>query len=601
MRALATHLLHFGAAESCGKCFPCRIGLRRAHEMFAGGAPVDRDAARGAARDARARLAVRPRRRDARTDPQPAGTLSRRSSDSHDVIRSRSTAPRPRSRPARPCSRPSARLGGASRRSASTSARSRSAPAASAWSASRALPGPVAACTTPCRDGMVIDTRDPTARRIAAATVELVLSELPAAPGAAHRARRSSPRALGVDARRAALARRRSTRPRHDERHPYLALQHELCISCGRCVRACDEIQGAFALTATGRGFEANIAAGHGPGLPRVDLRVVRRLRRHVPDRRDHRDLPAGAGGEVADDALRPRRHHHLRLLRRRLPAGGARRRRPRRLDQPGARRPREQGPHVPEGPLRARLRAQARAPAHAADPRRARRRAAAPRPGTRRSRASSSRADAHPRRRRARRDRRPRLLARDERGLLRHAAPHARRDRHAQHRQLLARLPLPHVVGAAPVARPVRRDRLVRRHRGRRRGDPHRRQPDRGPPGRRRADQAGDAARPEARHDRPAPDRAVGLRRRCTSARGRARNAAVMLGLAHVVARDGLVDRAFLDDAHRGLRRGRGPARRLHAGRRAAHQRRPGGRPRARRAHLRRGRRGVRCCGASA
>ena len=41
MRALATHLLHFGAAESCGKCFPCRIGLRRAHEMFASGAPVD--------------------------------------------------------------------------------------------------------------------------------------------------------------------------------------------------------------------------------------------------------------------------------------------------------------------------------------------------------------------------------------------------------------------------------------------------------------------------------------------------------------------------------------------------------------------------------
>jgi NADH:ubiquinone oxidoreductase subunit F (NADH-binding)/NADH:ubiquinone oxidoreductase subunit E len=43
MRALATHLLHFGAAESCGKCFPCRIGLRRAHEMFAGDALVDRD------------------------------------------------------------------------------------------------------------------------------------------------------------------------------------------------------------------------------------------------------------------------------------------------------------------------------------------------------------------------------------------------------------------------------------------------------------------------------------------------------------------------------------------------------------------------------
>jgi len=43
MRALATHLLHFGATESCGKCFPCRIGLRRAHEMFAADGDVDRE------------------------------------------------------------------------------------------------------------------------------------------------------------------------------------------------------------------------------------------------------------------------------------------------------------------------------------------------------------------------------------------------------------------------------------------------------------------------------------------------------------------------------------------------------------------------------
>jgi len=42
MRALATHLLHFGAAESCGKCFPCRIGLRRAHDMLASPGRVDR-------------------------------------------------------------------------------------------------------------------------------------------------------------------------------------------------------------------------------------------------------------------------------------------------------------------------------------------------------------------------------------------------------------------------------------------------------------------------------------------------------------------------------------------------------------------------------
>jgi NADH:ubiquinone oxidoreductase subunit F (NADH-binding)/NADH:ubiquinone oxidoreductase subunit E len=42
MRDVARHLLRFGADESCGKCFPCRIGLRRAHEEFAADAPVDR-------------------------------------------------------------------------------------------------------------------------------------------------------------------------------------------------------------------------------------------------------------------------------------------------------------------------------------------------------------------------------------------------------------------------------------------------------------------------------------------------------------------------------------------------------------------------------
>ncbi len=42
MREVARHLLRFGAHESCGKCFPCRIGLRRGYEMFAAEAPVPR-------------------------------------------------------------------------------------------------------------------------------------------------------------------------------------------------------------------------------------------------------------------------------------------------------------------------------------------------------------------------------------------------------------------------------------------------------------------------------------------------------------------------------------------------------------------------------
>jgi predicted molibdopterin-dependent oxidoreductase YjgC len=124
-------------------------------------------------------------------------------------------------------------------------------------------PKPLPACTTPCRDGMEIDTTDARARRVATAIVELVLSELPEAPAAhtelaqvAERLDVSEPRWPGV-----------THRADHDLRHPYLAFQHELCISCGRCVRACDEVQGAFALTATGRGFESNIAAGLDSGF----------------------------------------------------------------------------------------------------------------------------------------------------------------------------------------------------------------------------------------------------------------------------------------------------------------------------------------------
>jgi predicted molibdopterin-dependent oxidoreductase YjgC len=123
--------------------------------------------------------------------------------------------------------------------------------------------GPLPACTTPCRDGMVIDTRDETSRRVAAAIVELVLSELPAPP-APHTELAQVASSLDVGVPRWPGATHTFD---HDTRHPYLAFQHELCISCGRCVRACDEVQGAFALTATGRGFTANITAGLDAGF----------------------------------------------------------------------------------------------------------------------------------------------------------------------------------------------------------------------------------------------------------------------------------------------------------------------------------------------
>jgi predicted molibdopterin-dependent oxidoreductase YjgC len=113
---------------------------------------------------------------------------------------------------------------------------------------------------------MRICTDDRVARGTATAIVELILSELAEYPSE-HTELAAVARGLGLTADTVLRWPGERHPRRHDTGHPYLALRHELCISCGRCVRACDEVQGAFALTATGRGFHANVAAGLDAGF----------------------------------------------------------------------------------------------------------------------------------------------------------------------------------------------------------------------------------------------------------------------------------------------------------------------------------------------
>lgn len=49
-----------------------------------------------------------------------------------------------------------------------------------------------------------------------------------------------------------------------DESNPYFSFEPSKCIVCSRCVRACEEVQGTFALTISGRGFDSKVSASAG-------------------------------------------------------------------------------------------------------------------------------------------------------------------------------------------------------------------------------------------------------------------------------------------------------------------------------------------------
>src|SRR5260370_32837868 len=68
--------------------------------------------------------------------------------------------------------------------------------------------------------------------------------------------------AAGVGVTASSYARGAMHRPAaKDESNPYFAFDPTLCIVCSRCVRACDEVQGTFALTIQGRGFGSKVSA----------------------------------------------------------------------------------------------------------------------------------------------------------------------------------------------------------------------------------------------------------------------------------------------------------------------------------------------------
>jgi formate dehydrogenase major subunit len=121
---------------------------------------------------------------------------------------------------------------------------------------------PICACTSEVAEGMAISTTDDAALAAARASLELIVSELPERALSVEPGRSELVRAcqqIGVDASRFSGARHER---RRDDSHPYVKFDPDLCIACGRCVRMCDEVQGTFALSLVGRGFETVVAPG---------------------------------------------------------------------------------------------------------------------------------------------------------------------------------------------------------------------------------------------------------------------------------------------------------------------------------------------------
>jgi len=121
-----------------------------------------------------------------------------------------------------------------------------------------------ASCTTTVAAGMKVRTESPKLTQLRRSVMELYLSDYPIERQPTEAEARTEliamARALGVKSTPYANGKRHLGQPK-DESNPYFTFDPNLCIVCSRCVRACDETQGTYALTIQGRGFASKVSA----------------------------------------------------------------------------------------------------------------------------------------------------------------------------------------------------------------------------------------------------------------------------------------------------------------------------------------------------
>ena len=125
-----------------------------------------------------------------------------------------------------------------------------------------------ASCTTLVEEGMKIRTQTPAVARLRRNVMELYISDHPldcltcSANGDCELQDMAG--AVGLRDVRYGFDGENHLDASIDDSNPYFSFDPAKCIVCSRCVRACDEVQGTFALTIEGRGFNSKISASAG-------------------------------------------------------------------------------------------------------------------------------------------------------------------------------------------------------------------------------------------------------------------------------------------------------------------------------------------------
>lgn len=123
-----------------------------------------------------------------------------------------------------------------------------------------------ASCTTPVSEGLKVHTQTPKLADIRRGVMELYISDHPldcltcAANGDCELQDMAG--AVGLREVRYGYDGANHLDAPKDTSNPYFTFDPSKCIVCSRCVRACEETQGTFALTIQGRGFESKVASG---------------------------------------------------------------------------------------------------------------------------------------------------------------------------------------------------------------------------------------------------------------------------------------------------------------------------------------------------